>query len=142
LGWPDKAEIHINQRGLRQGRKTVGDISNRNIPQTDRPARGISGEFVHRLFWRRRADPDSIRPTPDIRSIAEIEAAGYPWIGAACCKGTVWLPFKMLNARIPELSTLTVDQVGARLRCDRCGGRPERYYCARQEGAPGYAQSF
>jgi hypothetical protein len=37
----------------------------------------------------------------------------YPWIGCECCKGTVWVPFKMLRERIPMLSAMTLDQLGA-----------------------------
>jgi hypothetical protein len=34
----------------------------------------------------------------DNRTISQLEAEGYPWIGCECCKGTVWVPFKMLRA--------------------------------------------
>lgn len=78
----------------------------------------------------------------DARTISEIEKAGYSWIGAECCKGTVWVPFKMIRARFPRLSGMTLDEVGAKLKCGRCGGRPERYYPARQEDAPGYARTY
>ena len=40
-------------------------------------------------------------------------------IGCECCKGTVWVPFKMLRERIPMLSAMTLDQLGARMKCDR-----------------------
>src|SRR6266852_1801169 len=46
---------------------------------------------------------------------------GYPWIGCECCKGTVWVPFKMLRERIPMLSAMTLDQLGAKMKCDKCG---------------------
>jgi hypothetical protein len=42
------------------------------------------------------------------------------------------VPFKMLRERIPMLSAMTLDQLGARMRCDKCGKRPERYYPANQ----------
>jgi hypothetical protein len=64
----------------------------------------------------------------DNRTISQLEAEGYPWIGCECCKGTVWVPFKMLRERIPMLSAMTLDQLGAKMRCDKCGKRPERYY--------------
>ena len=60
-------------------------------------------------------------------------AEGYPWIGCECCKGAVWVPFKMLRERIPMLSAMTFDQLGAKMKCDRCGKRPERYYPAKPE---------
>ena len=34
------------------------------------------------------------------------------------------------------------DELGARMKGDRCGKRPERYYPARQTDAPGFARSF
>jgi hypothetical protein len=59
-----------------------------------------------------------------------------------CCKGTVWVPFKMLRERIPMLSAMTLDQLGAKMKCDRCGKRPERYYPANQSDTPGFVRSF
>jgi hypothetical protein len=49
----------------------------------------------------------------------------------------VWVPFRMLRERIPMLSAMTLDQLGARMRCDKCGKRPERYYPANQSDTPG-----
>jgi len=40
----------------------------------------------------------------DNRTISQLEAEDYPWIGCECCKGTVWVPFRMLRERIPMLS--------------------------------------
>jgi hypothetical protein len=57
----------------------------------------------------------------DNRTISQLEAEGYPWIGCECCKGTVWVPFRMLRERIPMLSAMTLDQLGAKMRCDKCG---------------------
>jgi len=37
----------------------------------------------------------------DTRTISQLEAEGYPWIGCECCKGTVWVPFKMIRQKIP-----------------------------------------
>jgi hypothetical protein len=34
----------------------------------------------------------------DNRTISQLEAEGYRWIGCECCKGTVWVPFRMLRA--------------------------------------------
>jgi hypothetical protein len=36
----------------------------------------------------------------DNRTISQLEAEGYPWIGCECCKGTVWVPFRVLRQRI------------------------------------------
>jgi hypothetical protein len=60
----------------------------------------------------------------------------------ASCKGTVRVPFKMLRERIPMLSAMTLDQLGAKMRCDKCGKRPERYYPAKQDDTPGFVRSF
>jgi hypothetical protein len=73
----------------------------------------------------------------DNRTISQLEAEGYPWIGRERCKGTVWVPFKMLSERIPMLSAMTLDQLGAKMKCDRCGKRPERYYPATRATRPG-----
>jgi hypothetical protein len=48
----------------------------------------------------------------DTRTISQLEAEGYPWIGCECCKGTVWVPFKMIRQKIPGLSAWTLDELG------------------------------
>ena len=48
----------------------------------------------------------------------------------------------MLRERIPMLSAMTLDQLGARMKCDRCGKRHERYYPANQSDAPGFVRGF
>ena len=53
---------------------------------------------------------------------------------------TVWVPFRMLRERIRMLSAMTLDQLGARMKCDKCGKRPERYYPANQSDTPGFVQ--
>jgi hypothetical protein len=35
------------------------------------------------------------------------------------------------------LSAVTLAQLGAKMKCDRCGKRPERYYPANQSDTPG-----
>jgi len=65
----------------------------------------------------------------DNRTISQLEAEGYPWIGCECCKGTVWVPFRMLRERIPMLSAMTLDQRGARMKCDKCPGSFEGFRC-------------
>ena len=47
----------------------------------------------------------------DNRTISQLEAEGYPWIGCECCKGTVWVPFRMLRERISMLSAISVPGV-------------------------------
>jgi hypothetical protein len=63
-----------------------------------------------------------------------------PGSGAECCKGTVWVPFAMIRAAHPHwpLATVTLDDVGQKLRCHHCGGRPRQFYPARQDDAQGY----
>jgi hypothetical protein len=41
--------------------------------------------------------------------------------------GTVWVPFKMIRQTVPKLSAMTLDEVGAKLKCEKCGKRPSRY---------------
>src|SRR5882757_2495237 len=59
-----------------------------------------------------------------------------PGLAASAVRGTVWVPFKMLRERIPMLSAMTLDQLGAKMRCDKYGKRPERYYPANQSDTP------
>ena len=40
------------------------------------------------------------------------------------------------------LSAMTLDQLGAKMKCDRCGKRPERYYPANESDTPGFVRSF
>jgi hypothetical protein len=70
----------------------------------------------------------------DIRTISQLEAEGYPWIGCECCKGTVWVPFNMIREKIPALSSWSLDELGAKMKCDRCGKRPERSEAERRAG--------
>ena len=42
----------------------------------------------------------------DNRTVSQLEAKGYPWIECECCKGTVWVPFKMLQEKVPMLSAM------------------------------------
>ena len=76
---------------------------------------------------------------PDTRTVSQLEAEGFPWIGCECYKGTVWVPFKMIRQKIPGLSSWTLDKLGAKMQC---GKRPERYYPTRQSDAPGLAKGY
>ena len=80
------------------------------------------------------------RVMTDTRTISQLEAEGYPWIGCECCKRTVWVSFNMIREKIPALSSWSLDELGAKMKCDRCGKRPERYYPAKQSDAPGFAK--
>lgn len=61
---------------------------------------------------------------------------------ASAAREWFWVPFRMARARLPMLSAMTLDELGAKMRCDKCGNRPARYHPARQDDAPGYARSF
>ena len=37
---------------------------------------------------------------------------------------------------------MTLDQLGAKMRCKKCGKRPGRYYAAKQSDTPGFVRSF
>src|ERR1035437_8463966 len=89
-----------------------------------------------------RVRPRFDDPMTDTRTISQLEAEGYPWIGCECCKGTVWVPFKMIRQKIPMLSSWTLDELAAKVKCEKCGKRPERYYPARQSDAPGFTKGY
>jgi hypothetical protein len=48
----------------------------------------------------------------------------------------------MLRERLPMLSAMTLDQLGAKMRWKKCGKRPQRYYPANQNDTPGFVRSF
>jgi hypothetical protein len=48
----------------------------------------------------------------------------------------------LIRQKIPGLSAWTLNELGAKMKCDRCGKRPERYYPARQSNAQGFARRF
>jgi hypothetical protein len=49
---------------------------------------------------------------------------------------------KMIRQKIPMLSSWTLDELGTKMKCDRCGKRPERNYPVRQSDAPGFAKGY
>ena len=55
------------------------------------------------------------------RTISQLEAEGYPWIGCECCKGTVWVPFRMIREKLPNLSAMTLDELGAKCAAINAG---------------------
>jgi hypothetical protein len=48
----------------------------------------------------------------------------------------------MIREKLPMLSAMTLDQLGGKMRCDKCGKRPARYYAAKQSDTPGFVRSF
>lgn len=79
---------------------------------------------------------------PDTRTISQLENEGYHSIGCECCRGLTCVPFKMIRAKVPTLSAMTLDEVGAKMKCESCGKRPARYFPHRQSDAPGFAKSY
>ena len=70
----------------------------------------------------------------DNRTISQLEAEGYPWIGCECCKGTVWVPFRMLRERMLMLDLVAVTSVkgspataGATSSGEGAGTAPGKY---------------
>jgi hypothetical protein len=114
------------------------DLSSDGATRDRRWLGAFQTPHLGRFAERRRARFDA--RMADNRTISQLEAEGYPWIGCECCKGTVWVPFRMRRERIPMLSAMTLDQLGARMKCDRCGKRPERYYPANQRDTPGFVR--
>jgi hypothetical protein len=45
-------------------------------------------------------------------------------------------------AKLPNLSAMTLDELGAKMRCKKCGKRPERFYAANHSDTPGFVRSF
>jgi hypothetical protein len=58
---------------------------------------------------------------PDNRTISQLEAEGYDWIACVCCKGAVWAPFRIVRQKLPTVGSMTVDELGAKMRCEKCG---------------------
>jgi hypothetical protein len=46
------------------------------------------------------------------------------------------------RADTDAFSAMTLDQLGAKMKCDRCGKRPERYYPANQSDTPGFVRNY
>ena len=50
------------------------------------------------------------------------------------------MPFNMIRQQTPILSSWTLGELAAKMKCDKCGKRPKRYYPAKQSDAPGFAK--
>jgi len=113
--------------------------------------------MTSRRGWKRPFDEPI--PLPRGREIVTLEDAGNyisslpkaeqlleEWQAAVAALLLVvelngWVPFRMLRERLALPSPMTLDQLGARMRCDKCGKRPERYYPANQNDTPGFVRS-
>jgi hypothetical protein len=59
---------------------------------------------------------------------------------ARAAKGSTTAAKRVVKAaRTLDLSD---DEIRAKMRCDKCGKRPERYYPANQSDTPGFVRSF
>lgn len=79
-----------------------------------------------------------------IKTISQLEAEGYTHIECGCdqCRVTVQMPFMMIRKRRPLLSAMTFDELGGKMRCERCGARPSSFKPWRQSDEPGYVSAF
>jgi len=78
----------------------------------------------------------------DNRTISQLEAEGYPLDRMRVLQGhglgaVQDAPRESTNAQRHD-----AHQLGAKMRCDKCGKRPERYYPANQSDTPGFVRSF
>jgi hypothetical protein len=46
----------------------------------------------------------------------------------------------MIREKLPMLNAMTLDELGAKMRCGKRGKRPERYYPANQSDTPGFVR--
>ena len=58
------------------------------------------------------------------------------------CRGPDWMPITPKTGSLfhAETHAMTLDQLGAKMRCDKCGKRPERYYPANQSDTAGFVR--
>src|SRR5258708_24001691 len=59
----------------------------------------------------------------DNRTISQLEAEGY----ASAARAPCGCRSRCSAREYQTLSAMTLDQLGAKMRCDKCGKRPERY---------------
>ena len=94
------------------------------------------GETAIARFARRLDRWQTAAPSPNLRPRVILGS------DASAARATVWVPFRMIREKLPNLSAMTLDQLGAKMRCDKCGKRPERYYAANQSDTPGSFEGF
>lgn len=78
------------------------------------------------------------------KTVSQLEAEGYTHIECWCesCRITVQVPFAMIRKSRPMLSAMDFDELGAKMRCSRCGGPPVRFKPYRQSDEPGFTTGF
>jgi hypothetical protein len=79
-------------------------------------------------------------------NVAALEAEGFTHIECRCdpCLISVWVPFAMIRKSRPrlDLGRMTIAELAGRMRCERCGRRPDYAREARQSDAPGFQRSY
>jgi len=75
---------------------------------------------------------------------AKPEEAILNWVDQSCHSGLRATYAKLRAGSLIQINapSCTFDELGAKMKCDRCGKRPERYYPARQSDAPGFAKGY
>jgi hypothetical protein len=78
------------------------------------------------------------------KTISQLEGERYTHIECECrnpaCRNSVWYPFKLIRQERPRLiiSAMTIAELGAKMRCGKCGGKDVLY----KEDTPGYAKGY
>ncbi|SDD96111.1 hypothetical protein SAMN05216337_1017165 [Bradyrhizobium brasilense] len=82
---------------------------------------------------------------PD-KTISMLEVERYTHIECRCrsCRNWVAVPFDMIRRQRPRwlLSAITIEDLGKKMPCGKCGSRDVEYKPMRQEDAPGYAKRY
>jgi hypothetical protein len=82
------------------------------------------------------------------KTISQLEVEGYTAILCECrdpkCRNRVAYPFKLIRNERPKLmlSAMTIDELGAKMPCGKCGSRDVAYRPHRQSDAPGFARRY
>lgn len=69
-------------------------------------------------------------------TIGQLKDQGYTHVEARCygCRRTVLVPFRMIGT----VDYATIEDLGKRMRCEKCGGPAEDVKPWRQSDSPGY----
>lgn len=78
------------------------------------------------------------------KTISVLEAQGYTHIRCICrCRHCVDYPFVLIRKERPRmmLSAMTLAELAAKMRCEKCGARDFGFHAWRQSDANGFALS-
>jgi hypothetical protein len=73
------------------------------------------------------------------KTISQLEGKGYTHIECECrdpsCRNCVWYPLKLIRQERPRwmISAMTPAELGAKMRCGKCGGKDALCKVARQD---------